>query len=88
MMGSNIVSKEDNLVVFRYGSFTNGKVYYKASQDGVFSNGICYDLKTEQETDVQQCKAGYDESRERLTISDHMIMGNLVTELKGNRNKF
>ncbi|MES1043527.1 LTA synthase family protein [Heyndrickxia oleronia] len=83
MMGSNIVSKEDNLVVFRYGSFTDGKVYYKASQDGVFNNGICYDLKTEQETDVQQCKAGYDESRERLTISDHMIMGNLVTEFEG-----
>jgi lipoteichoic acid synthase len=85
MMGSNILDDKDRLIVFRYGSFTDGKVFYKNSLDGIYENGTCYNVSTGQEIEVDVCRPGYDQARERLRISDNVILGNLIKEFRNNK---
>lgn len=82
MMGSNVTDGENNLVAFRYGSYTDGTVYFKASQDGVFENGTCYDLQTRAVTEVKACLEGYKEAQKRLRVSDNVLLGNLIRKMK------
>ncbi|NGZ75746.1 LTA synthase family protein [Saccharibacillus alkalitolerans] len=85
LMGSNLLNGADRgrLVVLRSGAFTDGKIYYAPSADGVFENGVCYDLKTRQKTDVERARAGYEEAAKRLSISDDVITRDLLPPLKG-----
>lgn len=82
MMGENLTDGEHNLVVFRYGSFTDGEVYYQASQDWVFENGACYDLSTREKTDVEVCREGHQEAQKRLRISDYVLIGDLIKKMR------
>ncbi|OWA33000.1 phosphoglycerol transferase [Saccharibacillus sp. O16] len=85
LMGRNLLNEDaaaDSLVVLRSGAFTDGKIYYEPSADGVFENGLCYDLKTRQQTDVERARAGYEEAVKRLGISDDVIARDLIPKLK------
>lgn len=77
MMGKSLF-QEDRLVIFRRGSFTNDQVFYQATNDGVFENGTCYDLETNSETSVDNCRSGYDETIRRLNISDLVLSEDLI----------
>ncbi|CAM4280151.1 LTA synthase family protein [Saccharibacillus endophyticus] len=83
LMGSNLLndSEQERLVALRTGAFTDGKIYYEPSPDGMFENGICYDLATGQPTDVEQARAGYDEAVKRLAISDDVLAKDLIPTL-------
>lgn len=87
LMGSNLLndSTQDRLVVLRTGAFTDGKIYYEPAADGVFENGICYDLATGQPTDVEKARAGYDEAVKRLAISDDVLAKDLIPTLDLNK---
>jgi phosphoglycerol transferase MdoB-like AlkP superfamily enzyme len=73
MMGDNLFEDKNQLVVHRNLSFTNGDYTYKASTDGFFNKGTCFDGKTGQVTDVELCKPGWDQAKKELSISDKII---------------
>lgn len=77
-MGENIFDFRNHLTAFRYGSFTDGEVFYKASLDGNFDHGTCYRLDTGEKADNASCKEGYNKSRQQINISDQVIYGNLL----------
>ncbi|MCQ4086978.1 LTA synthase family protein [Saccharibacillus sp. JS10] len=83
LMGRNLLNQSDSnsLVVLRTGAFADGQIYYEPSADGVFENGICYDLNTGQPTDVEKARAGYEEAVKRLSISDDVIAKDLIPVL-------
>ena len=81
-MGDNLFAKNGQRIPFRYGSFTDGEVFYKASKDGNFKKGTCYDLTTRKETEIGICKPGYEDSNLQLKVSDHVIFHNLLKRLK------
>ncbi|WP_256972832.1 LTA synthase family protein [Saccharibacillus sp. O23] len=85
LMGRNLLGGDSSgkpLVVLRSGAFTDGEIYYEPSADGVFENGICYDLKTRQKTDVERARTGYEEAVKRLAISDDVIARDLIPKLE------
>ncbi len=84
MMGTSLFSQQPRFVVFRNGSFTDGRVFYDASLDGEFANGTCFDLETEQQTELERCKPGYDRMLRDLSISDDLILGNGFDKLNMN----
>ncbi|WP_172252457.1 LTA synthase family protein [Saccharibacillus deserti] len=88
LMGNDLLDRRadgNRLVVLRSGAFTDGEIYYTPSADGVFENGICYDLKKRQQTDVERAREGFEEASKRLSISDDVISRDLIPELKSDR---
>ncbi|WP_414859278.1 LTA synthase family protein [Paenibacillus haidiansis] len=82
MMGNNLFASGDKFVVLRSGAFTDGKLYYIPSPDNLFENGNCYDLTTREKTDIERCRIPHEEAKERLQMSDKLIMGDFIPELK------
>jgi lipoteichoic acid synthase len=79
-MGQDMMSMNDTHINFRYGSFINGDYFYNASKDGLYANGSCYNYKTHDKVDNNQCKPGFDKTLKELQISDRMIYNNLLRE--------
>ncbi|MFC5700662.1 LTA synthase family protein [Cohnella faecalis] len=82
LMGNDMMTMQNHLVVFRYGSFTDGKVYFKASKDGDFNKGVCYDLGTRAPVDLEPCRAGAQEASKQLGNSDKLIYNDLIREFR------
>ncbi|MFB5760459.1 LTA synthase family protein [Paenibacillus medicaginis] len=77
-MGNNLLSGKQRMVVLRSGAFTDGKVYYIPSKDNTFVNGTCYIAVTGEQTDIQACGPGYQETLNRIAISDDVITYDLI----------
>ncbi|MBM6619066.1 LTA synthase family protein [Bacillus suaedaesalsae] len=77
-MGENLLNEKNRLTVFRDLSFTDGEVYYDSSLDGIFENGVCYDVNRNNKIDVKQCEKKYEQAMQQLEISDNVIFGNLI----------
>lgn len=85
LMGVSMLSNASKSVVFRNGGFTDGKVYFIPSADGITGNGACYDLASgELATIAAACKAGAEAAKQDLSISDRVIENNLITEFRMN----
>ncbi|AZK49141.1 LTA synthase family protein [Paenibacillus lentus] len=78
MMGNNLFSSSDRFIALRSGAFTDGRVYYIPSADGIFDNGQCYSLDTRRLTSLEPCRRGNEEAKLRLSISDRVIQSNLI----------
>ncbi|GIQ64403.1 LTA synthase family protein [Paenibacillus cisolokensis] len=72
---------EDKQVVLRSGAFTDGKVYYLPSSDGIPENGACWDLASGETTDPAICKPGAQAAARELAASDRLVEYNLVPVL-------
>lgn len=72
MLGEHVLEEEKN-VFFRDGSFVNNTHVFQASIDGVFEKGICMDLATQQNVDVNSCKEPYPKGLEALKFSDRIV---------------
>ncbi|WP_082063315.1 LTA synthase family protein [Paenibacillus sp. IHBB 10380] len=78
IMGNNLFNGQERSVTLRTGDHTDSNVYYIPSADGVFDNGSCYDLRTRQMTKVGSCRAGFDQGKQELHISDQVIQYDLI----------
>lgn len=78
IMGNNLFNGQQRSVTLRSGAYTDSNVYYIPSADGVFDNGSCYDLSTRQITKVSTCRAGFDQAKQELRISDQVIQYDLI----------
>ncbi len=79
-LGEQIFSEQDQLIPFRYGSFRQGSMYYKASIDGLFENGTCYDVQQKRAVNIENCRKGSEYTRNILRISDDIITHNLLND--------
>lgn len=75
---------ESKPVVFRDGSWTDGKLKYTASPDGIHSNGKCYSADTGEPVEVQLCEPGSAEAERELAVSD-LLVTNESFRLNGRR---
>ena len=80
MMGNNMLGNDNKLIVFRNGSFTNGKILYISSPDQIFKNGTCFDIVTRKTIDASDYKDEYDRAMKQLSVSDAVITGDLIKE--------
>ncbi len=81
-MGNNVYDGSERMVVLRNGSFTDGKVFYIPSDDYIYTSGACYDLSTHETTDINACKAGFDQASKRLHVSDTLITYDLIQQFR------
>ncbi|MFC4778634.1 LTA synthase family protein [Paenibacillus sp. GCM10023252] len=71
---------DSKLVVIRSGAFTNGKIYYFPSADGVPENGKCWDIAKNAIGDVNQCLPYVQTARDELNMSDRLVTHNLIAD--------
>ena len=77
MLGRDLNKKQDGLVVFRDGSFADGKHFFINSDSSAYSSG-CREVETLLALDCRLLEKGRRDAQERLKISDLIITGNLI----------
>ncbi|WP_420819578.1 LTA synthase family protein [Paenibacillus pinistramenti] len=83
MMGSNMFDGNPNhLVVLRTGAFTDSRLHYIPSPDGLFENGTCYSEASGEQVGIEQCRAENTEAQKRLEISDQTVTYDLIKEFE------
>ncbi len=83
LMGVSMLSSAPKPVVFRNGGFTDGKVYFVPSGDGIAEHGTCYALpEGEAMADTSACLAGAAAAKQDLGISDRVIENNLIAKFR------
>jgi len=81
---------EGRSVVFRSGAYTDGKVYYLPSESGDAASGACYRISPDGsgtaggELAPEACRAGAEEARKQLAMSDRVVEYDLIPSLRGN----
>ena len=85
MLGSDLTKDENSLVVFRNGSFTDGK-YIFINRLGPISQSTCYEASTGLMTDCKPLEEKRLKALERLEISDLIIHGDLIPALRSDGN--
>jgi lipoteichoic acid synthase len=80
MLGRDLTRGRDSLVVFRDGSFTDGR-HYHANRLGSASDSTCYDIESARRVDCGFLEGKAHEAREQLEISDLILRGNLIPSL-------
>jgi phosphoglycerol transferase MdoB-like AlkP superfamily enzyme len=84
MLGSDLTQERDSLVVFRDGSFIQGRDYFM-KRLGHDSSGACYDIKAGRPIACAAIEARRAVAAERLEISDLIVRGDLIPALtRGN----
>ncbi|MCC6179725.1 MAG: LTA synthase family protein [Chloroflexi bacterium] len=81
MLGHDLTRSHDPLVVFRDGSFTDGQFYW-VQRFGATLSAACYQADTGQSVDCATLEQQRRAARERLRISDLIVQGDLVPELR------
>jgi phosphoglycerol transferase MdoB-like AlkP superfamily enzyme len=79
MLGRDLTDGHGSLVVFRDGSFTDGRTWY-AHRVGVAA-GTCYAVNTRRRVECTGIEQRRREARDRLEVSDLVIRGDLVQGL-------
>ena len=81
MLGRDLTLGEDSLVIFRDGSFTDGRSYL-VNRFGPIENSRCYEISRGQRIDCGPLEARRRQAREQLEVSDLIIRGDLIAGLK------
>ncbi len=82
MLGNDLTRDVDSLVVFRDGSFADGKHYF-INRFGPVSNSSCYEAATGRAVDPRALAEQRQEALNRLRISDLILQGDLIPALRG-----
>ncbi|SDO03363.1 LTA synthase family protein [Alkalicoccus daliensis] len=82
MLGQSLLDEEDNLTVFRDGSFRHGELYYVPDLTEAPGKGTCYAMSSGDEVSLQDCLEQEDRAINELLLSDMIIEGNLLEEAR------
>ena len=85
MFGNDLTRGKDSFVVFRDGSFVDGK-HFLLNRFGSISNSTCYDVRSGRAIDCKALEADRRRAREELEASDSIIRGDLIPELLSTNN--
>lgn len=80
MMGEDLTQERDHLIVFRDGSFADGRRIYISRADPT-QPPSCYESETGQKIPCDQLEGMHRAALERLEISDIIIGGNMISEI-------
>ncbi|OBZ12980.1 LTA synthase family protein [Bacillus sp. FJAT-26390] len=69
-------------IVLRNGAFTDGTFYFKPSSDGVAKNGTCWNIQNNAPGDLNACLDEYKSARTELSMSDQIVMNDLIDDFK------
>ena len=81
MLGNDLTQGKDSLVVFRDGSFTDGK-YYFINRFGPASNSTCYEIATGRKIHCELLEERRREALKRLEVSDLILRDDLIPTLR------
>jgi len=86
MFGRDLTQGKDSLVVFRDGSFADGRHYF-INHFGGISASACYEAETGRTLDCGQLEERRRGALEQLEISDLIIRGDLIPILRAAKNR-
>lgn len=81
LLGTDLLGNNENLVIFRNKSFTDGQIYFSTL------NNLVYDLKSGKVLDSNKYKNLIDQAQKKVYMSDTVIGKNLIPFLEGNTKK-
>lgn len=81
MLGDSLLNDQENLTVFRNGSFRFNEFFYQPDLTEPIDGGTCYSTITEKETTFEHCEDKIGESTEQLRISDLIIHENALEQI-------
>jgi phosphoglycerol transferase MdoB-like AlkP superfamily enzyme len=87
MLGRDLTSEEDHLVIFRDGSFADGQHYFISRPDPSYSPA-CYEVKTGLAVPCVSLEQTHRAALERLEISDLITNGDLIATLVTHGDQF
>lgn len=82
MLGSSLLDAEENVTVFRDGSYRFAEYYYKPDLTSTVGNGTCYSTQTSSEVAFENCEGKIEETAEQLRISDLIIHENALEQVR------
>ena len=82
LMGTSLLSDEPKTVVFRNGGFTDGRVFYVPSADGVIEHGRFYGLPDGAALDPAAFRSDAEAARKELEISDRVVRHDLIARFR------
>ncbi|RAZ77893.1 LTA synthase family protein [Planococcus halotolerans] len=82
MLGNSLMDEEENVTVFRDGSFRYNDFYYKPDLTAPIGSGTCYSTLTEEQVAYGNCKDKVEEAAEQLRISDLIIHENALEKIR------
>jgi lipoteichoic acid synthase len=89
--GEDLLNSKEGYSVFSHyverGSFATDKLFYVASKDGAFQNGLCYDRSSGQTTDLKLCEAGWKRGQWELAMSNLILERDGLPAILGDRMK-
>jgi lipoteichoic acid synthase len=84
-LGKPLDINEEGFVGFAYETtkytFYSNRYDYLASHKGTFESGTCIDNRTEEETDVEACRPGYNKVVKDIETSQFLLENNLITSI-------
>ena len=81
MMGQDLTTGRNSLVVFRDGSYVDGENYF-VNSFGPIERSRCYSVATQQRRSCGTLIRRRDEAQERLRVSDAIVTGDLIPALR------
>lgn len=82
MLGNSLVDEQENITVFRDGSFRYNDFYYKPDLTAPIGSGTCYSTLTEEQVTYGNCGDKVEQAVEQLRISDLIIHENALEKIK------
>lgn len=83
MLGETLLDGKPNLTVFRDGSFRYGSLYYVPDLTQGSGSGKCYSVESNSEVPLGECRSQISEAAEQLRLSDTIIEGDALAEIRG-----
>ncbi|WP_422122544.1 LTA synthase family protein [Planococcus sp. X10-3] len=82
MLGDSLLDEQENITVFRDGSFRFNEFYYKPDLTESIGSGSCYSTRTTLPVAFENCEEKIDEASEQLRISDLIIHDNALEQIR------
>ena len=82
MLGRNLATPGEYLMALRDGSFADGQYYYLTRPDPSYPP-VCYNANTGSVVSCAPLEARRPEAREQIEVSDLIMKGDLIPEIKG-----
>lgn len=81
MLGQSLLDEDNNLTVFRDGSFRVEEFYFKPDLTSPSGSGTCYDTSSGEKVEFAECEPHIKTAAEQLQISDLIIQKNALDQL-------
>lgn len=82
MLGSSLLDGENNITVFRNGSFRYGNYYYEPDLTEPIGSGDCYSAVSGDPAELENCEGAIDEASGQLRLSDLIIQENALERIR------